>query len=86
MDARMPGMDGEQALRAIRLGGPNQASPILAYTADAHAADAASWRARGFQGVVSKPLSSAELIEAVAAALVAGPLPVVSTVSSPATL
>ena len=69
MDARMPRMDGEQALRAIRLSGASQSAPILAYTADAHAADAPAWRAKGFQGMVGKPLSSTELIQAVAEAL-----------------
>ena len=69
MDYRMPGMDGQQALHAIRSGGASKDAPVIAYTADAHAEDARSWRAKGFQGVVNKPLSSSELVMSVMAAL-----------------
>ncbi|CAN5216073.1 hypothetical protein BH10PSE1_BH10PSE1_32610 [soil metagenome] len=70
MDGRMPGMDGETAMLAIRRGrGPSRDTPILAYTADAHEGDVAMWQAKGFDGVVSKPVSSAALIQAVAYAL-----------------
>ena len=69
MDGRMPVMDGHAALKAIRRGGASRASPILAYSADAQASDAPEWQAMGFQGVVGKPLSSVELVEAVATAL-----------------
>ncbi|RZJ97036.1 MAG: response regulator [Brevundimonas sp.] len=73
MDGRMPVMDGETALRCIRQGGLSQATPILAYTADAHPATVAEWLAKGFCGVVGKPLSGAELITAVADALKPAP-------------
>lgn len=77
MDHRMPGMDGQEALRAVRSGGASQSAPVLAYTADAHVHDARSWRAKGFQGVVNKPLSSSELIQSVVDALQADPAPAV---------
>jgi signal transduction histidine kinase len=73
MDGRMPGMDGETALKIIRQGGASRDTPILAYTADAQAADVAIWRSRGFDGVISKPVSSGALLKAIAEAVTARP-------------
>src|SRR5690606_18590396 len=54
LDVRMPRLDGPQALRRIRLeGGPNDATPILAFTADPEVEQFADL---GFQGVVAKPV------------------------------
>jgi CheY-like chemotaxis protein len=45
MDLRMPGVDGREALVALRAAdGPNQATPVLAFTADAEVGDGAGWR------------------------------------------
>lgn len=70
MDMRMPGMDGRQALRAIRAGqGPNRLTPILAYTADAGEGLEVDLIRDGFCGAVSKPVGAEALIRAVADAL-----------------
>jgi CheY-like chemotaxis protein len=64
MDVRMPGTDGVAAAARIRTGGgPNQAAPILAFSADADV-EAHSWTA-DFDGRLAKPLSAAELLAAV---------------------
>jgi CheY-like chemotaxis protein len=64
MDLRMPGVSGTDALHEIRdTPGPNQDVPILAFTADADSnllgAD------HGFDGLVSKPIMAADLVEIV---------------------
>jgi PAS domain S-box-containing protein len=70
MDLRMPKMDGPSVLAAIRAEpGPNDNIPILAFTADADAATAERVGAQGFQGMVSKPVEPASLIQAVLAAV-----------------
>ncbi|MGC1305557.1 MAG: ATP-binding protein [Caulobacteraceae bacterium] len=70
MDLRMPRMDGLSALRSIRsTPGPNDATPIIAYTADANPEEAARLTGLGFDAVVSKPIELTSLIAAVAAAL-----------------
>ena len=66
MDLRMPGLSGEEALHEIRdAAGPNQDVPILAFTADADLSRLGV--DHGFDGLVSKPISAIELIEAVIA-------------------
>ena len=67
MDIRMPRLDGPGALHAIRAApGPNDVTPILAFTADA--ASDTQLLALGFQDVVAKPLQPGALITAVARA------------------
>jgi CheY-like chemotaxis protein len=69
MDLRMPRLDGAGALRRIRQSpGPNDATPILAFTADAGTEGAANLAALGFEEVVAKPLDPGALISAVARA------------------
>jgi PAS domain S-box-containing protein len=69
MDLRMPKLDGLGALLRIRASqGPNAATPILAFTADAGPAIAEELEAMGFQGVVAKPIDPRTLIAAVARA------------------
>jgi PAS domain S-box-containing protein len=69
MDLRMPRLDGVDALARIRSEpGPNHATPILAFTADADEATNAKLLTLGFQDVVSKPVSPDALISAVARA------------------
>jgi len=69
MDLRMPRLDGPGALRKIREGaGPNDATPILAFTADADGETAVRLAAMGFQNVVAKPLEPGTLVAAVARA------------------
>lgn len=69
MDLRMPVMDGFEALRQIRSRvGPNDATPILAFTADAGPDDSERLLGLGFDGVVSKPIDASDLISAIARA------------------
>jgi PAS domain S-box-containing protein len=69
MDLRMPDLDGRAALAAIRREpGPNQHMPILAFSADATMGPGGAAFA-GFQGVVRKPISPADLLHALLRAL-----------------
>jgi CheY-like chemotaxis protein len=69
MDVRMPVLDGPGALARIRAAaGPNDRTPILAFTADAEPRAVAALLAQGFDDVVAKPLEAARLVAAVAAA------------------
>jgi CheY-like chemotaxis protein len=71
MDAQMPKMDGTEATRLIReheksAGGVKQRIPILALTAYATQADHARIRAAEVDDILVKPVSRAELAEAIA--------------------
>jgi PAS domain S-box-containing protein len=69
MDIRMPKLDGPGALRAIReTPGPNDAIPILAFTADSSIASCKWLSDQGFQGVVTKPLEPGAFLRAIAEA------------------
>jgi PAS domain S-box-containing protein len=71
MDLRMPRLDGPGALHRIReASGPNDATPILAFTADADSETTRRLTTMGFQDVVPKPLEPGMLIAAVARATV----------------
>jgi PAS domain S-box-containing protein len=73
MDLHMPRLDGPSAARTIReTEGPNDATPILAFTADADIDTSADHHAL-FQGLVAKPLEAAKLIAAVARAIAPAP-------------
>jgi len=66
LDARMPGLDGTEALARIRAGtGPSQRTPALATTAEAGDAVRARLVDAGFSGVIAKPVT----IEALRTAL-----------------
>ncbi|PZA13409.1 hybrid sensor histidine kinase/response regulator [Rhodopseudomonas palustris] len=70
MDVRMPEMDGLDATRAIRAhGGTLAAVPIIAFTANAFAEDAAACRAAGMNDHVAKPVRKKALVEAILRAL-----------------
>jgi signal transduction histidine kinase len=65
MDAQMPGMDGEQAARAIRaLKHPAARVPIIAVTANVMDEDRARYHACGMNDFVGKPIVIAELVAA----------------------
>lgn len=66
LDARMPGLDGAEALARIRAeSGPSQHTPALATTAEPGEAARARLVAAGFAGVIAKPVS----VDALRAAL-----------------
>ena len=68
MDLRMPVLDGEEAMKAIRQGeGPNCRAPILAFSAGADSPGAAARRDAGFNGDLAKPVLPMDLIAAVCA-------------------
>jgi CheY-like chemotaxis protein len=64
MDLRMPEVSGFEALGEIRdTPGPNQDVPILAFTADSDLRLLSG--DHGFDGLVSKPIMAADLVDAV---------------------
>ncbi len=68
MDMRMPGMNGPQAMRAIRDGGgPNAGIPILAFSADV--IESRDNALVGFDGAVRKPLEPLALIQTLIAVI-----------------
>jgi signal transduction histidine kinase/CheY-like chemotaxis protein/HPt (histidine-containing phosphotransfer) domain-containing protein len=70
MDARMPGMDGQAAARAIRGSeGPNAHTPIVALTANAMSEDIAACTAAGMNGCLTKPVRRRDLVRALTEAL-----------------
>jgi signal transduction histidine kinase/ActR/RegA family two-component response regulator len=74
LDVHMPGMSGLQVLdRLRREDGLNQATPVIALTADVTSADRASYLEMGFNEHGSKPLQIEALKTAIARA-VAGPV------------
>jgi signal transduction histidine kinase/ActR/RegA family two-component response regulator len=70
MDINMPGMNGVEALAAIRAG--KAGAPwvrVVALTADAMHGDRERYLAEGYDGHLSKPLQPAALVEVLAQAL-----------------
>jgi len=64
LDLKMPVLDGPGSLHRIRTEpGPNQDTPILAFTADD--ADTVNCGAGGFDGVVAKPIVAATMLDCI---------------------
>ena len=63
MDMQMPVMNGLEATRAIRSAGPNQATPILAMTANAFNEDRQQCLAAGMNDHVGKPVDPEQLYQ-----------------------
>ncbi len=57
MDMQMPVMDGLEASRRIRLGGPNRDTPVIALTANAMDTHRAAWDAIGVHAFLTKPIN-----------------------------
>lgn len=67
MDVQMPGMDGLTATRAIRAAeGPNQDTPIVAFSANVLAEQLAACRAAGMNDHIAKPIDMTDLVSKVA--------------------
>lgn len=67
LDLRMPHLDGAEVLRRLRAApGPNQAIPVVAFTAEAHHEGVAR---EGFDAMVGKPIDIGALASAVSAAV-----------------
>lgn len=75
MDIRMPGIDGPAAAKIIRSEpGRNAATPIIAFTADVVGDAPAAWGSF-FDGVLAKPIDSANLLRLLATSRQDGPAP-----------
>jgi len=61
MDMQMPVMDGLEATRRIRAGGPNAATPVIALTANAMDVHRAAWDSAGVHAFLTKPIDPALL-------------------------
>lgn len=72
MDLQLPGIDGTEALRRIRLAPGAAPVPVVAVTASAMAADREAASRAGFDGFLEKPINARALPSLVAAYL-AGP-------------
>jgi len=67
MDVQMPGMDGLTATRAIRAAdGPNQDTPIVAFSANVLAEQLAACRTAGMNDHIAKPIDMTDLVSKVA--------------------
>jgi CheY-like chemotaxis protein len=69
-DIAMPGLDGLRATEMIRQGGsPHAGIPIFAMTANAGPEERVAFSCAGFNGVLAKPFTRAELAEILAGVL-----------------
>jgi CheY-like chemotaxis protein len=66
MDLRMPVLDGRGAFHAIRAGGPNVRTPMIAFTADATSRRVGPEPVAEFDGALPKPIDTIALISEVA--------------------
>ena len=57
MDLQLPGIDGAEALRQIRAGGPAKVVPVIAVTAFAMKNDQERAALAGFDGYLAKPIN-----------------------------
>lgn len=60
MDIQLPGMDGTEALAHLRSQPRTADIPVVAVTAFAMAGDAERFKAAGFDGYITKPISVRE--------------------------
>lgn len=65
MDINMPGVDGVEVVRLLRRAvGPARHTPVIACTAETRFNEA-HYRACGFDGLVTKPFSDADVMQAI---------------------
>ncbi|HWU12471.1 MAG TPA: response regulator, partial [Caulobacter sp.] len=61
MDVNMPGLDGLEATRRLRLTGPNSTTPVIAVTAGVSDAEREACRAAGMDDWIEKPFQATTL-------------------------
>jgi two-component system, cell cycle response regulator DivK len=66
MDVQLPGMDGRAATKALKADPSTRQIPVIAMTAFAMKGDRESLLADGFDGYISKPISTKEVPQVVA--------------------
>ncbi len=71
LDIQLPGMDGYEVLRRLRLGAATRAIPVIAVSANAMDDDVTRGLEAGFARYLTKPLDMRQLLAAVEAALAA---------------
>ena len=69
MDLQLPGMNGIEALQALRADPRTQGIPVIAVTASAMTFSQPEIMAAGFDGYQTKPISVKEFLETVRAVL-----------------
>lgn len=69
LDISMPGMSGEEVCRVLRADARTAGLPIVAYTAHALVDERERIMSAGFDGIVVKPASMADLLAALSAAV-----------------
>ena len=69
MDIQLPGIDGIQALKALRANPKTAALPVVAITASVMKADREQIMRAGFDGFIEKPITVRSFLEAVEGAL-----------------
>jgi len=75
MDIQMPEMNGETAVKHIRVGnGPNKTTPIVALTANCQEGDIERYAKIGFSMHVGKPIHNAEFYGAIASLVRSAPI------------
>ena len=73
LDLRMPEMSGEQVCRAIRDQSHLASLPVIAYTAHSMPEEKDRMLALGFSGLMTKPISFADVKRACAEVLISPP-------------
>jgi CheY-like chemotaxis protein len=65
MDIQMPGLDGMEAFRKLRLSAsPNRQTPVIALTAESMQGDRERYLSQGFDDYISKPIDERTLMSA----------------------
>ena len=72
MDIQLPGIDGIEALRQIRVDGKAARIPIVALTASVMANDRERFDAAGFDGFIAKPIDVKSFANDVASLIAKG--------------
>jgi two-component system cell cycle response regulator DivK len=71
MDIELPGMNGIEALKALRANASTAAIPVMAFTASVMPQDRREIMAAGFDGFISKPIALRDFVSTIQATLVA---------------